>query len=121
MAFVTVNWLSIVLAAVAAWLFGGVYYSALSKPWIAAQGKTMEQCKAEHGGQVRASRKSRRSSSSFVAEIIIGLGALRHPRAHERVHAARRTDLGGADLVRLRPDHDGGQQRLRRTQGRCSP
>ena len=37
MAFMTVNWLSIVLAAVAAWLFGGVYYSALGKQWMAAQ------------------------------------------------------------------------------------
>jgi hypothetical protein len=47
MAFVTVNYLSIVAAAVAAWLFGGVYYTALSKVWMAAQGKTPEQCQAE--------------------------------------------------------------------------
>ena len=51
MAFVTVNWLSILIAAVAAWLFGGVYYTALSKPWLAAQGKTLEQCKAEQAGK----------------------------------------------------------------------
>ena len=47
MAFVTVNWLSIMVAAVAAWLFGGVYYTALGRAWMAAQGKTMEQCQAE--------------------------------------------------------------------------
>ena len=35
MAFVTVNWLSIFMAAVAAWLFGGVYYTALGKHWMA--------------------------------------------------------------------------------------
>lgn len=46
-----INYLSIFLAAVAAWLFGGAYYTALSKPWLAAQGKTMEQCKAEMAGQ----------------------------------------------------------------------
>lgn len=46
-----VNYLSIVLAAVAAWLFGGAYYTALSKPWLAAQGKTMEQCQAEMAGK----------------------------------------------------------------------
>jgi len=46
-----VNYLSIFLAAVAAWMFGGIYYTALSGPWLAAQGKTMEQCKAEMEGQ----------------------------------------------------------------------
>jgi len=51
MAFLTVNWLSIVVAAVAAWIFGGVYYTALSKPWLAAQGKTLEQCKQEQAGK----------------------------------------------------------------------
>jgi hypothetical protein len=51
MAFVTVNWLSILLAAVAAWLFGAVYYTTMSKPWLAAMGKTMEQCKAEEAAK----------------------------------------------------------------------
>jgi hypothetical protein len=51
MAFLTVNWLAIVVAAVAAWIFGGVYYTALSKPWLAAQGKTLEQCKQEQAGK----------------------------------------------------------------------
>jgi hypothetical protein len=51
MAFLTVNWLAIVAAAVAAWIFGGVYYTALSKPWLAAQGKTLEQCKQEQAGK----------------------------------------------------------------------
>ena len=51
MAFLTVNWLAIVVAAVAAWIFGGVYYTALSTPWLAAQGKTLEQCKQEQAGK----------------------------------------------------------------------
>ena len=46
-----VNYLSILIAAVAAWLFGGAYYTSLSGPWLAAQDKTMEQCKAEMAGQ----------------------------------------------------------------------
>jgi hypothetical protein len=50
-AFVTVNHLSILVAAAAAWLFGGLYYNLLSRPWLAAQGKTMEQCKAEMAGK----------------------------------------------------------------------
>jgi len=41
------NILAIVTAAIAAWLFGGIYYTALSGPWMRAQGKTPEQCKAE--------------------------------------------------------------------------
>ena len=64
MAFVTVNYLSIVIAAVAAWLFGAVYYTSLSKSWIAAQGKTLEQCKAGDGRQVRRQRCRRPSFSS---------------------------------------------------------
>src|SRR5262245_27871461 len=51
MAFATVNFLAILVAAIAAWLFGAVYYTALGKPWMAAQGKTMEQCKAEQAGK----------------------------------------------------------------------
>jgi hypothetical protein len=74
MAFVTVNWLSIVAAAVAAWLFGGIYYSATSKFWLAAQGKTMEQCQAEQAAQ-SAAAKVAPFIIVFVGEVIIG-GAL---------------------------------------------
>jgi hypothetical protein len=30
------NLVSILVAAVAAWVFGAIYYTALSKPWMAA-------------------------------------------------------------------------------------
>ena len=46
-----VNYLSVVIAGVAAWLFGAVYYTLLGKPWMAAQGKTAEQCKVEMAGK----------------------------------------------------------------------
>jgi hypothetical protein len=71
MAFVTVNWLSIILAAVAAWLFGGIYYSATSKFWLAAQGKTMEQCQAEQAAKSGVAKVAP-FIVVFVAEIIIG-------------------------------------------------
>ena len=45
------NILAIVTAAVAAWLFGGIYYTALSGPWLKAMGKTLEQCKAEQAAK----------------------------------------------------------------------
>ena len=52
MAFLTVNWLSILLAAVAAWLFGARLLRRAGKLWVAAQGKTMEQFKAEQAAKV---------------------------------------------------------------------
>jgi len=36
------NYLAIVIAAVAAWLFGAGWYMALGKPWMAALGTTPE-------------------------------------------------------------------------------
>jgi hypothetical protein len=45
------NVLAIITAAIAAWLFGGIYYTTLSGPWLRAQGKTLEQCKAEQAGK----------------------------------------------------------------------
>jgi hypothetical protein len=56
MAFVTVNWLSIVIAAAAAWIFGAIYYTALSAPWLAAMGKTREQCEAEQAAKTSLAR-----------------------------------------------------------------
>jgi hypothetical protein len=56
MAFVTVNWLSIVIAAAAAWIFGAIYYTALSAPWLAAMGKTREQCEAEQAAKAGVAR-----------------------------------------------------------------
>jgi hypothetical protein len=70
MAFVTVNWLSIFIAAVAAWLFGGVYYGSTSKWWLAAQGKTMEQCQAEQAGKSGVA-KAAPFILVFIGEIII--------------------------------------------------
>lgn len=41
-----VNFLSVLVAAVVAWLYGAAYYTILAKAWIAAQGMTVEQHKA---------------------------------------------------------------------------
>lgn len=40
MAFVGINYLAVLVAAVVAWVLGAVWYPALSAPWLAAQGKT---------------------------------------------------------------------------------
>lgn len=70
MSFTHANMVSILVAAVAAWIFGGIYYTSLGKWWMAAQGKTVEQCKAE-----QASKSAFAMAAPFVlvflAEIIM--------------------------------------------------
>jgi hypothetical protein len=68
--FLTVNWPSILLAAVAAWLFGAAYYTSLSKPWLAAMGKTMPQVQAEQAGKSGAA-KFAPFIIVFIAEIVM--------------------------------------------------
>jgi uncharacterized protein DUF1761 len=46
-----INWLAVIIAGVAGWLVGAVWYGTLSKQWLAAQGKTMESAKAEAAGK----------------------------------------------------------------------
>ena len=71
MAFLTVNWLGILVAASVAWAFGALYYGLLGKAWVAAQGKTMEEFKAANAGRSVAVRAAP-FVLSFVAEIVIG-------------------------------------------------
>ncbi|MSO67844.1 MAG: DUF1761 domain-containing protein [Pseudolabrys sp.] len=71
MAFASVNYLSILIAAVAAWIFGGIYYTSLSKLWLAAQGKSLEQCQAEQAAKSGAAKVAP-FILVFVGELIIG-------------------------------------------------
>jgi hypothetical protein len=77
------NMVSILVAAVVAWIFGGAYYTALSKPWLAAQGKTLEQCKAEQDAKSGIA-KGAPFVVVFISEILIGwvlYGILMHMNA----------------------------------------
>src|SRR6185436_12671570 len=65
------NYLAIVTAAVAAWIVGGVYYSVLSKQWLAAQGMTVEEAKAKHEAVKGTARAWLPFVLVFVAELII--------------------------------------------------
>lgn len=47
MAFAGMNNVAIVVAAVAGWLVGALWYTALSRPWLAAQGRTAESLRQE--------------------------------------------------------------------------
>lgn len=62
--------LPIVFSAIAAWIFGAIYYGALGRKWIEAQGKTIEQCKAENAGKSTAV-KATPFVLSFIAEIMM--------------------------------------------------
>ena len=61
-----INYLDIVLAAVAAWLVGAVWYMALGKPWMAALGKTREELMGPTGKPSAAP-----FIISFVAELVM--------------------------------------------------
>ena len=47
MTFTGVNYLAVVVAALAGWLAGAVWYNVLAGPWVAAHGRTMEEFKAQ--------------------------------------------------------------------------
>ncbi len=47
MLFAGINYIAVVVAGVASFAFGAVYYMTLAKPWMAAIGKTEEQVKSE--------------------------------------------------------------------------
>lgn len=58
----------IVVSAIAAWIFGAIYYGILCRKWIEAQGKTIEQSKAENADKSNAV-KAAPFVLSFIAEI----------------------------------------------------
>jgi hypothetical protein len=64
------SWTALLIAAAAAWIFGGIYYGVLGRAWIAAQGKTMETLKAENAGK-SAATKSAPFVTSFIAEVVM--------------------------------------------------
>ena len=68
MTFAGINHTAILLAAVAGWLGGAVYYTVLATPWLAAQGKTVEQHKAELAAETGIA-KFAPFILAFVAEL----------------------------------------------------
>ena len=60
MAFAGINYLAVLIAAVAGFAFGAAYYMSLSRPWLAAIGKTKEEL----------ATAGRRSPAPFVISII---------------------------------------------------
>ena len=105
------NYLSILTAAVTAWLFGAIYYMNLGRRWVAAHGKTMESLAAENADKSKLA-KAAPFLSSFVAELIMGAvlyGILTHSGLWS-FRAGRRHRR--AVLARLRGNHRRRQQCL---------
>jgi Protein of unknown function (DUF1761) len=71
MAFAGVNYWAILIGALAAWAFGAFYYMILSRPWLAAQGKTADEFQAAQAGP-RGTKFYAPFVISFVAEVIMG-------------------------------------------------
>jgi len=71
MTFGGMNYLAIVIAAVAAWVAGAVWYGALAKPWVAAQGKTMEEFKAQQQEMRGSAVAYTPFIIAFVAELVM--------------------------------------------------
>jgi len=65
MTFLGINYLAVVVAAVAAWLAGAVWYMVLARPWMKALGKTEEEMEA-----------FRRRPKSILPFILAFVGAL---------------------------------------------
>jgi Protein of unknown function (DUF1761) len=70
MTFAGINHLAIFIAAVVAWLAGAIYYTVLAKPWVAAQGLTVEQHKAMIAAKSGIA-KFAPFILAFVAEVIM--------------------------------------------------
>ena len=71
MSFAGINYLAIVIAAVVAWLAGAVWYGVLAKPWVAAQGATMEEFKAKQEAAKGTLARYAPFILAFVAELVM--------------------------------------------------
>lgn len=71
MTFAGVNYFAVLIAAVAAWFAGAVWYMTLAKPWVSALGRTMEQFKAEQAENAGKPRAMVPFVLSFVAELVM--------------------------------------------------
>jgi hypothetical protein len=88
------NWTSILVAAVAAWLFGAVYYTLLGPKWIAAQGMTVERHKAANASISRTAFFAP-FVLSFIAEVVMA-AVLSGIMVHSGFSTVRQGAISGA-------------------------
>jgi Protein of unknown function (DUF1761) len=84
----------IVIAAIAAWIFGAIYYGLLGRQWLAAQGKTMQQVKAENAGRSTAAKVAP-FILSFIAELAMA-SVLSGIMYHVNIYGVRAGAVSGA-------------------------
>ncbi|MEA2879172.1 MAG: hypothetical protein QOF14_4368 [Hyphomicrobiales bacterium] len=71
MTFAGINALAILIAAVVGWLSGAVWYSALGKLWVEAQGKTMEEFHAHRAAIKGTPAAWLPFALAFVADLVM--------------------------------------------------
>jgi hypothetical protein len=71
MQFAGMNYLAILAAAVAAWMFGAVYYGTVANAWVAALGRTMDDFKAEQAAKTGKLGAIGPYILSFFAELLM--------------------------------------------------
>ena len=77
----TTNFLVMLAAAVAAWLFGAMWYGSLGKLWIRAQGYTLDEFKAKQAEKIGKLSAQFPFILAFVAELIMAYvlyGLMKH-------------------------------------------
>src|SRR4051794_26356324 len=72
MTFSGINYLAIFVAAVAAWVLGAIWYTALSRPWLAAQGRSPDDFKAQGAALKGTAAFYAPFVASFIGEIVMG-------------------------------------------------
>lgn len=75
------NFLTMIAAAVAAWLFGALWYGMLGRQWVAAQGATMEEFKARQAANAGKLSGKIPFILAFIAQLIMAYvlyGLMKH-------------------------------------------
>jgi Protein of unknown function (DUF1761) len=71
MTFAGINYLAILVAAIAGWLAGAAYYMALGKHWVAAQRSSMDAFKARQGALKGTSAAWLPFALAFLANLVM--------------------------------------------------
>ena len=105
MAFAGINFIAVLVAAVAAWLASAVWYMSLGPIYQAALGKTPEQCKEE----MKKPGAFLPFLYAFIGNLVIAwmlAGVLGHLG---QVTLQNGVITGGVFVVRFHPHHHGGE------------
>ena len=71
MAFAGMNYVAIVIAAIAGWLVGAIWYGLFARVWVIALGSTMEEFKAKQAALKGSPRALVPFVLAFVADMVM--------------------------------------------------